>query len=168
MSHDTNINESWHTYQWVMAYIWMRHDTRRDYVRRKNLAALSSTGQIFHIWMSHVNESCANIKCCVTHINQSWHTFEWDATPDACCLCWLGMYSIYVWLMSRISMGHATYINESCHSKNLPKQQNLSSHEIRTEKISWSLSWKRGPYRLRFPAEAAFQTQNITWKSDRT
>jgi len=47
-----------HTYQSVMAYIWMRRDARR-------LLPLL-TGNVFHICMTHV-----------THINGSCHTHQW-------------------------------------------------------------------------------------------
>jgi len=42
--------------------------------------------------------------------------------------------------------------------------------EIRAAKLEglFPKDLKRGPYMMRFQAEAAFQTQHITWKSDRT
>jgi len=30
MSHGTHVNESWHTYEWVMAHIWMSHGTHMN------------------------------------------------------------------------------------------------------------------------------------------
>jgi len=168
MSHGIHINESWHTYGWDTTLAATMFGARTLLLSHR-LGRYS----IFEWVMSMSHAQISNVVSHISishgiHLNETRRQtlaafVDWKCIPymyDSC--------HAYQWVMPHTSMGHATYINESCHSKNLPKQQNLSSHEIRTEKISWSLSWKRGPYRLRFPAEAAFQTQNITWKSDRT
>jgi len=46
------VNESCHTYEWVMSHIWMSHVTH--------------TNESCHIRMSHA-----------THTNKSWNTYEW-------------------------------------------------------------------------------------------
>ena len=55
MSHVTHMNESCHTYEWVMSHIWMSHVTHMNESRHTYEWVMS------HIWMSHVtymNESC--------------------------------------------------------------------------------------------------------------
>ena len=80
MSHVTHMNESCHTYEWVMSHIWMSHTTHMN-------ASTSHTYEwvMFHIWMSHVthmNESCHTwMRQHVTHMNKSCHTHEWNI-PD--------------------------------------------------------------------------------------
>ena len=63
MSHVIHMNESWYTYEWVMSHIWMSHGT-------------------------HMNESCHTYECVcrtvmpnismspVTHMHKSWHTYQ--------------------------------------------------------------------------------------------
>jgi len=97
LSHDANatyMNESCHTYEWVMSHIWTSHVTHMDepchtYERvmstilRANLAIRLHAGLQYachacewvmshiewvlsHIWMRHI-----------THMNESCHTYEW-------------------------------------------------------------------------------------------
>ena len=63
MSHVTCINESCHTYEWVMSlmsHIWMSHVTHMNESWHTHEWFMS------HIWMSHG-----------AHINESCHTYEW-------------------------------------------------------------------------------------------
>jgi len=60
MSHGTHMNESCHTYEWVMSHIWMRH------VTHMNEPCHTYEWVMSHIWMSHV-----------THMNESCHTYKW-------------------------------------------------------------------------------------------
>ena len=60
MSHVTHMNESCHTYEWVMSHIWMRHVTNMNESCHTYECVMS------HIWMSHV-----------THMNESCQTYEW-------------------------------------------------------------------------------------------
>jgi len=46
------MNESWHTYDWVMAHRWRSHGTQ-------------------------MNESWHTYECVMAHMNESWHTYEW-------------------------------------------------------------------------------------------
>jgi len=92
MSHVTHMNESCHTYEWVMSHIWTRHVTHMT----------ESCHRYSHIWMSHVthmNESCHIYEHTshVTHMNESCHTYEH--------VMW------HIWL-SRV-----THTNESCHTR---------------------------------------------------
>ena len=60
MSHVTHMNESCHTYEWVMSHIWMSHVTHMNEVCHTYEWVLSQ------IWMS-----------LVTHMIESCHTYEW-------------------------------------------------------------------------------------------
>ena len=59
-SHVTYVNESWHTYEWVMSHIWMSH------VTHMNESCHIYGWVMSHIWMSHV-----------AHLNESYHIFEY-------------------------------------------------------------------------------------------
>ena len=60
MCHVTHMNESYHTYEWIMSHIWMSHATHM------NESCHTYEWDTTHIWMSHV-----------THMNESYHTYEW-------------------------------------------------------------------------------------------
>ena len=60
MSHVSHVNESCHTYDWVMSHIWMGH------VTHMNESCHTYEWVMAHIWMSHVS-----------HMNESCHTYEW-------------------------------------------------------------------------------------------
>jgi len=56
------MNESCHTYEWVMSHIWMSHVTHmNDWV-------------MSHIWMSHVTHMNDTYE---SHMNESCHTYGW-------------------------------------------------------------------------------------------
>ena len=57
------MNESCHTYEWVMSHIWMSHVTHMNESCHTYEWFMS---HVSHIWMIHV-----------AHINESWHTYEW-------------------------------------------------------------------------------------------
>ena len=84
MSHGTHMNESWHTYEWVMANIWMSHI--QYYLYSQVPTPMS------HV--AHMNESAPQQMSHVAHRNESWHLNKW--------------------VMSRIWMSHGTLTNESC------------------------------------------------------
>jgi len=60
MSHVTHMNESFHTYEWVMSHIWMSH------VTHMNESWHTYEWVMSHIWMSHG-----------AHLNELCHTYEW-------------------------------------------------------------------------------------------
>jgi len=60
MSHVTHINESYHTYEWVMSHIWTSPITHMNEWCHTHEWVMS------HTWTSHV-----------THMNGSCHTQEW-------------------------------------------------------------------------------------------
>ena len=82
MSHVTHMNESCHTYEWVMSHIWMGH------VTHMNESCHTYAWVMSHIRMHHVthmNKSCYTYECVMSHIwmshvtymNASCHTYEW-------------------------------------------------------------------------------------------
>ena len=105
MTHGTHMNESSHTYEWVMSHIWMSHVT-------------------------HMNESCHEHGSfiCMTHIRMCDMTHSYVRHDSFICVTWLihmcNMAHSYVWhnsFMSHIRMtnmwdmthsfeGHASFI----------------------------------------------------------
>ena len=75
--HETHVNESWHTwkwvmhtYEWVMAHMWITHVStpyhKFDWVT-------SNVHQMYACIAGEV-EQCLILE---THVNESWHTREW-------------------------------------------------------------------------------------------
>jgi len=93
MSHVTHMNESCHTYEWVMSHLWMSH------VKLMKESWYPYEWVLSHVWMSHV-----------THMNESCHTYEWVMIHMN------GSCHTYEWVTSHIWMTHVTYMNESCHT----------------------------------------------------
>jgi len=114
MSHGTHMNESWHTYEWVMYFkselkklkpVWMSHVT--------HMTELWHTYEwvVAHIWMSHGTKEWVMAHMWMshgTHMNESWHTYEW--------------------VMAHIWMRHVTRINESCVFERQLKMLTLIQH----------------------------------------
>ena len=117
MSHVTRMNESCHTYEWVMSHIPMSH------VAHMNESFHAYEWVMSHISMSHIthmNVSCHTYlwiyvthmnKSCHTHMNESCHTYE-------CVMShiWMSHVTHNGWVMSHLWMSHVTHINESCHT----------------------------------------------------
>ena len=135
-SHVTSLNESCHTYEWVMSRIWMCQ------VTHMNESCHASEWVMSRIWMSHVtymNESCHISECVmsriwmshVTHLNESCHVYEWVMSH-----IWLshvrpaGVYETPARYVPQVSMSHrhvrdalktdvlqcAAHMNMSCHT----------------------------------------------------
>jgi len=92
MSHVTRMNESCHTYEWVMPHIRMSH------VTLMNESCHTYEWVMSHVWMS-----------CVTHMNESCHTYKWVMSH-----IWMS-YRTYERVISHIWISHVTRMNESCH-----------------------------------------------------
>jgi len=86
------MNESWHTYEWVMAHIWMSHGTHMNDVSTHMIWVMA------HIWVSHG-----------TRINESCHTHEW-------CECTYESLHIFEWVKAHIWRSHGTRTKESNHT----------------------------------------------------
>ena len=81
------MNESCHTYEWVVSYIWMSHVTHvnednspqshtwMSHVARMNESCHTHEWVMSHAWISHATPHTWMIH--VTHMNESCHTCEW-------------------------------------------------------------------------------------------
>ena len=105
MSHATHINESCHTYKWVMQHIWrawaMSHIWINHVTRHTHGWVMS------HTWTSHVtnmNESCHTYERVMSHAWMSHVTHMNDSRRT------------YEWVISHIWTSHVTHLNESCHT----------------------------------------------------
>jgi len=87
----THMNESCHSYEWVMSHIWMTHanesgthmnDSCMSHVTHMNESCHSYEWVMSHIWISLVNESVTNMndsyEWVMSHIwiSASYHTYE--------------------------------------------------------------------------------------------
>ena len=80
------MNESCHTYEWVMSHIWMSHVTHMNESCHTWEWVMSHIWVVVsHIWMSNL-----------AHVNESRDTYEW--------------------VMSHIWMRNVTHMNETCHT----------------------------------------------------
>jgi len=121
-NHVTHMNESCHTYEWVMTY-----QNRQIDVLCHTYESSDTSGWVMsHVWMSHVthmNESCD------TYVNESCHTYEWvmsheNRRIDALCHTYESCHT-YGWVMAHrwmsdvthIWMSHGTHMNESLHTR---------------------------------------------------
>jgi len=91
ISHVTNINESCHIYEWVMPHTWMGHVTHMNASCAQKCQGISSRKK-------HINEACL-------------HTYQWVMSH-----MWMNHVFTHEWITSRASLGHVTYMNESCHT----------------------------------------------------
>jgi len=99
------MDESWRTYGWVMAHVWMSHVS---HVTRTYEWVIRVTSQVSESYVARMTESrhthqsvtshvCMNHVCHVTHINESRRTYEW--------------VTLHVW------MSHVIRMNESYESR---------------------------------------------------
>jgi len=110
------MNESCHTYEWVMAHIWMSHVTHSVW-----------HGVVFYIWMSHV-----------THMTAACHTHEFGLSRSQvlpACVWDSDLVTrmnepchAYEWVMAHIWKSHVTHMKESWHA-----YQWLMSHVTHTK-----------------------------------
>jgi len=88
MSHVPHMNESSHTYEWVMSHVWMSHVTHMN-------VSFYTPQTIRRQWRD-------------THTHTHTHTDDpWRVNPD---------YHTRKWVTSHVWMGHVTHLNESCHT----------------------------------------------------
>jgi len=112
-SYVTRMNESCHTYGWVMAHIWVSHGTRAIWschpygsrVQHKNESCRP---------FSHAYQCITDTYQCITDTQkkiESCHPYEWIATHSMDELC-----HAYEWVMAHIWVSHGTHMSESCHT----------------------------------------------------
>jgi len=98
MCHVTYVNESWHTYEWVISHVWWSHITQMKH----------GQSRCFH--SAVCNESWHMYERVISHVwINSYHTYErvsshkWDmAHRDV--------------MTPQSAMSHETHMNESCHT----------------------------------------------------
>ena len=103
-----HVNVSFHTFEWVMSRIWMRHDS---HVKE---SCLTSKCVETHVWMSHVwhvNDriwiSHVALQHTATHCNTLQHTLQHTAA-HCTHLIWMSHVTI------RLYKSKHTHVNESC------------------------------------------------------
>ena len=123
MSHVTHMDESCHTYVWVMSHMWMGPVTHMDeschtpfvwllmqcsQTRGVNGESCHICGWVMsHMWMSqvtHMNESCHTYEGVMSHIWMS-HVTHMNESRQRRLVEWCQMW-----------MSHVTHMNESCHT----------------------------------------------------
>ena len=112
MSHVTHMNESWHTYEWVMSHIWTSHVTNSACGLNHSIVVVTPLHShhtyervMSHIWTFHV-----------THMNESCHTYEWVMSHTA----------------------HAVWTIQSLSSPHPPPQPHLKSlHGVVAPTANW-------------------------------
>jgi len=101
MSHATHMNESCHTYEWVMSHIWMSHVTPMNKSCHTHEWVMSHTWMshtyecvIAHEWMNYVIHALTHLeslthgthksrgipflqRSLISHTTESCHTYEW-------------------------------------------------------------------------------------------
>jgi len=148
MCHVTHMNESHHTWEWVMSQIWMSHATHM------NESCHTYEWIMSHIWLSHVthmNESCHTYEWVtphiwlshVTHMNESRHTYEWVMSH-----IWLNHVThenesghTYEWVTPYMRMSHVTHMNESRHTWEWVMSHIWMSHAIHENESCHTYEW---------------------------
>jgi len=102
MSHITYMDESWHTFEWVMAHIWMSHATHMN----------THTNESCHTYawvMSHIQEALPRVRVpmtSLTYMNESYRPCEM-VTSHIQNKCRVMNLHITTW---HVSMSHATRV----------------------------------------------------------
>ena len=94
-SRGTHMNESWHTYEWVMTHVWTSHGPL------ENESWHTYKWVMAHVWMSHS-----------TRMNESWLTWEWVMSTSTLShgRRMNESWHTYAWVMSRVRMSHIKWI----------------------------------------------------------
>ena len=98
------MNQSCHTYDWVMSQTYISHVTH-----------INESCETYQWVMSHISMSCNSFILSETWLIRScngWHDSfnEWVMSQSHVIHC------TYEWVISQISMSHVTHINESCYT----------------------------------------------------
>jgi len=135
------MNASWHTYEWVMAHIWMSHGTH------VNESCHTCEWVMAHIWMSHgthVNASrhtCAEVMVHIrmshgTHMNESWYTYKWVMAHIL-----VEVETRNLWVMAHIWMSHGSHVNASWHTCECVTAHMCRSHGAYTNESWHTCEW---------------------------
>ena len=170
MSHVTHMNESCHTYEWVMSHIWMSH------VTHTNESCHTYDWVMSHIWIIHAT-------CSHTHLDAHYYyyTFVW----------WMS-HIPYEWAAS-----HVPRFMRLSHVPHEPRTEEIShnmSHYMWHDSFIWDMthshescnsdmahsSWRRSVFKylpcqwLRLPTtkfsdkfsrESLYTLNTVSWES---
>ena len=67
----SHVNESWHTYEWVMAHTWLGR-LRLWRIFMHHYTVYDRAGHTYEWVMAHIRKSHG------THTNETWHARDWD------------------------------------------------------------------------------------------
>jgi len=127
MSHVAHMDESCHTYEWVMSHTksvrWKKSRwlSERKYESWHTYKCVAS-----HIWSRHVR-----------HMNESCHT---RGLRGGRHVDYLGAIWLLEWVMSHIYISHAPRMNGSCHTRGwvISHMTSLHAHVTRNESFEMS------------------------------
>ena len=120
MCHVTHMNESCHTYEWVMSHIWVSH------VTHMNVSCHTYEWVMSHIWMCHV-----------THMNEPYatymHIFDWPHIHNFS----FAIYFTYIYIHTHIFICRILHLYKKfiCHTYsyvNLPHMPHTYIHWFAT------------------------------------
>jgi len=136
-SHVIHMNESCHTFEWVMSHFWM---SRAFICRTRVWAHTSCVAHMNESWRtcesgtSHILKSGVNTRQQQVPAHKSYHIHEWvmahislshgtrmhvSMSRDNTCQQQVPArksYRIHAWVTSNIFMSHGTHRYESCHT----------------------------------------------------
>ena len=120
------MNESCHTYEWVVSHKWMSH------VTHMNELCYTCERVMSHIWIGHV-----------THAHESCHTYVW--VTSRICMSHVthmnGSRYTCVWVMSHIWMGPCTHMYESRHTYESFMSHMWMSHVTHMNGSRYTYAW---------------------------
>ena len=162
----THMNESCHTYQWVMSHTWMSHarksrkwgHTCMSHVTHMyeschtHVWVMSHTcmshGQHASIWMSHVQHECIMPHTGMRPVTREDAGLSSKVAEERTHLC--ESRNIYEWVMSHKWMSHVTHVNASCHTRK------TLEHQVKSQKREHILNLAH--------KAAAYEREELTWQ----
>jgi len=143
------MDESCHTYKWVMSRIRMSHVTHMNYpCHRDNTLKRYGTYKnelchtyqcvMWNIWLSHITYEGGLSHESMSHVPETtpWGVMSQRQHPEESCprdntLRSPDLSNCHTseWVMSHFWMSHVTLLNESCHTYELPMSQRQHPEE---------------------------------------
>ena len=144
MSHVTHMNESCHTYEWVMSHIWMSHVTMSHALRTSHVKHMYVSWHTFKWVMSRPRTSRVSE---ISNVNELCHTYGWVMSMKKSCQ----------WVMSHKWMNHTSAPQRRICT---PEPQHM--HSRTTYSLSWTThTLSRSTYILSRTTYTLSRTTNI-------